>query len=616
MVEGWSRFSVAALFCVGLVVTALAGCETIELSGEMAESLMGMAEDEADDEGPSDSQQPSEDQAQPEEVAREATGSGDGEGADETPDSRDDEAITATMPALPADLPVAEWPIVADSDIGGAAVSVERYRDYAYFRTGRLTQILDVSNPRQPRPVGTTDVWGTIMGDHLYRQGSTELYSLDDPLDPTLVGEVDFVPVALGEDRMIVSQGFAMAVLDGTDPLADGPVTQLPLATFEAFGSDWGTPVDAELRGETAFVLYDYGLQIVDVSSVDNPREIGKTGAAIDIVGGRGPFLAQMELVDDLVYATGRNYNDRLRVFDVSDPANPEEIVYFDAGKGLSGAFDVFANYTDSNAHLELFGDTVVVVAAGGIGAGRFSDGELTGLELTGAPLESRIDVARAGDYLLVSEDANGLSVYDLSDPTAPRLVTNRPVSGSTVNAVEQDGILYVWRRKGLETIDVRSPGEPERLALLDLRTSTTRTISGMNVQGDWITLGGCVVDVSDPAAPRFAGSLPGVGTPVGVRDVQSGEEQWNPSVSVNGAGVLAASRFNREARAMEVHLFEAGDSRELARRAVVSFDVLGATAVGFLDDGRLLVNLDGRVLVELDVSGARRASSRGRRSR
>jgi hypothetical protein len=130
------------------------------------------------------------------------------------------------------------------------------------------------------------------------------------------------------------------------------------------------------------------------------------------------------------------------------------------------------------------------------------------------------VNVRVAGDYAYVAHYADGLLVYNVSDPTVPAMVASAPASAGYWNDVklyEKDGqrfALMASSREGLVVVDVTDPLAPTQVATL---FPTGENVHTLAVEGDYAYLATMgprgqygsldIVDIHDPLNPVELGS-------------------------------------------------------------------------------------------------------------
>jgi hypothetical protein len=123
--------------------------------------------------------------------------------------------------------------------------------------------------------------------------------------------------------------------------------------------------------------------------------------------------------------------------------------------------------------------------------------------------------LARHLNYVYVSEQFEGpvrpgiLEVVDFGDPALPKVSATLDLEGDPAVV---DGHLVLAGSRGVQTFDLTSPIAPRRIGSLDLAVSSSLVVDHML----YATVGAervealAVVDLSDLAAPRLVGRLPG----------------------------------------------------------------------------------------------------------
>lgn len=137
---------------------------------------------------------------------------------------------------------------------------------------------------------------------------------------------------------------------------------------------------------------------------------------------------------------------------------------------------------------------------------------------VTTVPIEAGggSDAVRYGDNLVVSS-FRSFSIYDVSDPVAPELLSTTPLGPALYNERPRTNgeILLISNDSGvndtaqprLDIYDIRDPEAPVRIG----RWNSTRRdhIWTCVLNCAWAySAGGTVLDLSDPTAPRLAGDL------------------------------------------------------------------------------------------------------------
>ncbi len=289
------------------------------------------------------------------------------------PDGRE-YALLALRNAGLSVIDVTDAPAAAPVEVGfvptaeGASDSkdVKVYGHYAYLANERgPVQIIDLSDPAAPVQVGTLDVQPSaseggshnvlVANGHLWVVGGrtngtagVRVYSLADPAAPAYVGEFQptHQPVVYYHDFEVrgtrafgtaIYNGGGVDVLDVSDPADIQLVTTF---TYPGAGAHNTCTTD---DGDYVFVGDEIGtsgnwIRTFDLRDLDNPELVD------EIVVNAQAAVHNCYVLDDELYVA--HYTEGLRVFNVSDPAAPREVAFYDTylpqGYGYNGAWNVY----------------------------------------------------------------------------------------------------------------------------------------------------------------------------------------------------------------------------------------------------------------------------------
>jgi hypothetical protein len=160
--------------------------------------------------------------------------------------------------------------------------------------------------------------------------------------------------------------------------------------------------------------------------------------------------------------------------------------------------------------------------------SGRASEGYNCGVDVVGYnPLGNRggnANLAWAGDCAFVSGE--GIAVVNVSDPTAPRFVTTLTTPGSlntletltagtyggrSILAAGRYGLFIDFTLTGsapVDLYDVTDCDHPQHLTTVQFPTGVHNLTLSSDLTRLWSTLPLQAMDISDPTAPRYLGSL------------------------------------------------------------------------------------------------------------
>lgn len=120
----------------------------------------------------------------------------------------------------------------------------------------------------------------------------------------------------------------------------------------------------------------------------------------------------------------------------------------------------------------------------------RSGENEAQGMQLVSElalPRGTAVDVFVAGGYAYVSALDQGVYIYDISNPAAPRKVSELVPQSDIWNSVwVKDGTMYIAStNKGVLLYDVSNPAEP--LALKSYPVETPVDVRSITIDGNWL---------------------------------------------------------------------------------------------------------------------------------
>jgi len=415
---------------------------------------------------------------------------------------------------------------------------------------------IEVSDPTQPTVVGTRDLSGiagiTVSGDVLYIANEGKLQLLDAANLDEIFSEIElssawsYSVTVLGDVAYVVENQLfegpdSLLVLDVSDPGQPKEIITKKMdiehtirgvaATNETLflmGQSWG--------GHSACPTSLYVFDITDPASPQDPAKFDPQSC-----------LNRFALVGDTLVAT----SDRgLQIFDVSDPANI----------ALAGEFAPPAGFSHVGA-IALNQDVAYIISEDPTYP---KTALLRVLDLTepAAPrwtgealdLSSQYDEGAAGLYVrgnrLFLPIQGALRAIDISRPLSPRLLTREEGGAGSYSVpvpAVVGNVLYAQVDGGLGIVDMSDPANPVPVKTISTEGSWVTGLSatdrflvvfsskdgspqdpGIQLQGSRLQ----IFDVSDPLTPVEVGRLePAVDLP---------EQVWD--VTVAGDTVYAAS--------------------------------------------------------------------------
>jgi len=365
--------------------------------------------------------------------------------------------------------------------------------------------VMDVSDPFKPLGVGITFLGGpsqlSIEGRNVFVSDAAhgfKVIDVSDPAVPTVVGSVDFLGilnvVASGQYVYAVTDpglyavkignGRGVGVISGVD--AQYSFTRVRLNTHYAYVTD-------------LTLNQDGGMRIIDLESTDAPSIVSS------VVTGQAGALA---VGGSFAYLRG---SDGLLVADISVPEKPAVV------SSLS---------TVGGTDMTLDGTTLFVVGTNG------PAGYLTAIDVSNPHqpiVQSRLTAERLvsvvirGSIAYCAAQINGLSVFDVSNPTDmhrlggfhpewPYQAKSVAVDGSHAYVVEER--VFLSRGVGrLEIVDISDPHNPTFVSRVELPSQ----VNGVMVHEGVAYVAGMesgiyAIDVADPHAPQVIGGADVIG--------------------------------------------------------------------------------------------------------
>ncbi len=382
----------------------------------------------------------------------------------------------------------------------GSSKGVTLYGDYALVGDDdHGLQIIDISNPRQPRWVSKLSWESTLstlglaytmkrIGSTLYladHRGGFQIIDLSDIEHPRILGALDtpgksWAIDVSGHTAFVADDDDGLLIVDVGDPAQIGLVGQF---------NPGGHVEDVVVRDGLAYLaLFDNGLFIVDVSDPASPRPL----AHLEIPGNaRG-----ITLVDDLAYVSG--WESGLQIVDIHDPQAPQIIGHFDTDGAAWG--------------ISVQGDTAYVLDWwGGIKVLDVSDparpAAITRYQARGTLQQLR----SSGHYLFAASGTGGLQVFDIRNPLNPIWTSGADLPGEALDLWQEGNHTYVASGDaGVSVIDTHDPFYARVVGRLD----TPGAAWLIRARNDYLFIadqraGLLVADAREPRQPRILSRRP-----------------------------------------------------------------------------------------------------------
>ncbi len=263
------------------------------------------------------------------------------------------------------------------------------------------------------------------------------------------------------------------------------PTSPVELASLALPGGASGKVL--AIKGQYLYVSDGYsGLRIVNISDPASPIEVGFYDTENYVQG--------VDVSGDYAFV-GEHYAGGLRVIDVSNPAAPVAFGYGDVTHHPSDVIIVgqYAYVAGVGGGLRVMNISNPVTP---VEVGAYNTDGSYGLGLT-----------VAGDHVYLAAFTDGLRVIDVSDPTTPLEVGGYDTPFLAYDVCLNGNYAYIADVSSFRVADITDPTDPQHVTSL----SSSKGLEGVVVSGDIAyvaqTHGGLkLLDVSNPAAPELIG--------------------------------------------------------------------------------------------------------------
>ena len=374
--------------------------------------------------------------------------------------------------------------------LNGMVTGMAKSGDYIYLSAGEEgLKIVDVSEVNSPAVVSVFDTPG--FANDIAVQGTLALIAdmsggviiaeAEDPLNPSQAGQL----MGASNVTTLFADLTHLYILDTETGLL---IVEYPDLSIVSMTAIEGLPGSIYIENETAYItVLGSGIMALDVSDLSAPTETGFFNTDHDI--------NTIEVVDNIVYAA--EMFDGVRPIDFSNPAEPvalDAVVFGDA------VFDVYAeenvlyaaNYDNGVQVLDLFDPANLTLVSG-----YHDPGYLGKIELSGG-------------FAFIADYDFGLRVADVSAAEFP-VAADSMATDFSVTALEvSEGLVFIGLAdNSLQIIDGADPYALEILSATDLPGMPTAVKEANGYLYLAFSGGFHIYDVSDPALPEMAVSLP-----------------------------------------------------------------------------------------------------------
>jgi hypothetical protein len=439
----------------------------------------------------------------------------------------------------------ADCPLEESGHWGGTVTEMIDHNGLLYAAIGRRLDVIDASNPSEPRRVGQLPMPGPIRslaldGQTAYTISYDTLSVIDvsDPARPMIVGSTEPTEVQFSAPGLVVREGYAycgrrfspgIIVFDIADRESPRIVAQfdLPDGTAGIAGIDGShlyvrrtlggllafdlrapeSPAlagevlsseiirDIDFRGVTPVAaIEDRGLVTIDFSDPLSPTIVGQAGALDDVTRVRANGTRALAL--------GRYFFGEIALYSIANPAAPTELARQAPEGGFAriecGATTLVATENENMCFLANPFPNVLYRS------GRYFEGEVLYGEIA---TDGELLIAPNGDvvkFIRVNDEVpHVIGVYEIPPFTIAGL-TSRDVALHVYAAGAYTYLTTMYR--GLQILDTSDATQPRLVSTIDEDIFVMQIRDGLAYA---LADGFSIYDVSDPIAPRLLGRTP-----------------------------------------------------------------------------------------------------------
>jgi len=362
--------------------------------------------------------------------------------------------------------------------------------------------------------------------------GDTSLSGMTQTLSPTVFDGTDrYLRVwfssdgstfdLLSPDRQVAAVPYALQAEEAAN--AD-TLDTLDSNAFWQLGGNGGTTFSTDYLGTSDAVSLTLGVSGAAVMTLDTAGNVGLGTTSptelLEMTNGdllitQGDPISTGHIDDgdwayDIyvsgAYAYLANYNDGLRIYDITDPTSPQSVGHIDDGGiaygiYVSGAYAYLANGTDGLRIYDV-SDPTSPQSVGHIDNGGTAYG-----------------IYVSGSYAYLANNTGGLRIYDVTDPTSPQSVGNIDDGGNAYGIYVSGSYAYLANfSDGLRIYDITDPTSPQSVGHIDNGSYA----SDIYVSGSYAYLANLddglrIYDITDPSSPQSVGHIDNGGQANGI---------------------------------------------------------------------------------------------------
>lgn len=385
---------------------------------------------------------------------------------------------------------------------------------FVSYKSGKF-EVLDITDPQGPSLLSevtlTAPRRAVVSGNYLYvpdAASGIRVLDFSDPANVTLVNTIDTNGLAesiniVGGYLYLADEWAGTKIFDLTTPSAPSLLGSLAAA---------GDVMDVKVQGNYAYVAVLWeGIDVVDISNKAAPTLAGTYTDSDYYENG----FQTLQIIGTRLLAKEQDYGG-LKSFDISNPISPQLLSQAQPGADL---------YTDSYNFVTDGNYAYVAFDGRGIKAVDISD--FTNISLPYSLVRPAfawyaVSVAAKGNYAYFCENYNGrFYVLDVTTPSKPVEILASPTFTCSHEMLVDGNYLYTVddysAGGGLAIFDISTPSIP--VFVNDVTIASPRRLEK---SGNYVYVVNNnnaieIVDVSNPAAPVIANSVPGTFTDIAV---------------------------------------------------------------------------------------------------
>ena len=340
---------------------------------------------------------------------------------------------------------------IADFNSWGRVVSLDKKDNFIYtVKWSGLLEIIDVSTPTHPEPIGSINILDNIPG---------------------VMGRIvvsDTLAFVLGQN--------SIHVIDVSEPTNPEYLTAL------GFGMSW----DIIILENLAYIAGYFKMQVMDISDILNPQLLGSLNGQLDGIC----------LKNNHIYGAISGYPAKLRIIDVMDPLDPTLVTDFE----LSGM------NSSTGSDIAISGYNVFLVNGKMLWSIDIDD-PITPIISDSVTTKDHIyKIFIDNSKALITNSYSGIKVIDITDPGELVNLEFYDTPGLSEQVVASEDIAYIANGySGLQIIDISDNYNPFYISSFQ----TFHKAKGFDIQNNHLFLadgnaGLDVLDISNVTNPIY----------------------------------------------------------------------------------------------------------------